>query len=146
MNKYRSAGILVAAILAIIPSQVGTAETYDLVILNGRVMDPESGLDAIRNVGVKVGYWAADAAGAPVEALEETAEADAYATSLQQASEIAVNAARRPGLELVTSRLYPNAEADVMSNRGKAFVATELPLKIVPRPQDDRPSRHGAKP
>jgi N-acyl-D-glutamate deacylase len=28
---------------------------YDLVILNGRVMDPESGLDAKRNVGVKDG-------------------------------------------------------------------------------------------
>jgi hypothetical protein len=39
---------------------------------------------------ILVGYWAADAAGAPVKALEETAEADAYATSLQQASEIAV--------------------------------------------------------
>ena len=95
---------------------------------------------------ILVGYWAADAAGAPVKALEETAEADAYATSLQQASEIAVNAARRPGLELVTSRLYPNAEANVMSNRDKVLVATELPLKIVPRPTDDRPSRGGAKP
>jgi hypothetical protein len=93
-----------------------------------------------------VGYWAADAAGAPVKALEETAEADAYATSLQQASEIAVNAARRPALELVTSRLNPNAEANVMSNRDKAFVATEVPLKIVPRPPDDRPRRGGAKP
>ena len=31
------------------------AETYDLVILNGRVMDPESGLDGVRNVGVKDG-------------------------------------------------------------------------------------------
>jgi N-acyl-D-glutamate deacylase len=28
---------------------------FDLVILNGRVMDPETGLDAIRNVGVKDG-------------------------------------------------------------------------------------------
>ena len=28
------------------------AQTYDLVILNGRVMDPESGLDAVRHVGV----------------------------------------------------------------------------------------------
>ena len=27
-------------------------KTYDLVILNGRVMDPESGLDALRNVGI----------------------------------------------------------------------------------------------
>ena len=31
------------------------AETYDLVILNGRVMDPETKLDAVRNVGVKNG-------------------------------------------------------------------------------------------
>jgi len=86
---------------------------------------------------ILVGYWAADAAGEPVKALEETAEADAYATSLQQASEIAANAARRPGLELVTSRLNPNAEANV---------ATEVPLKIVPLPPNDRPSRGGAKP
>jgi urease alpha subunit len=56
MKQHRFAGILVATLLAVIPSsQVGTAETYDLVILNGRVMDPESGLDAIRNVGVKDG-------------------------------------------------------------------------------------------
>jgi hypothetical protein len=31
------------------------AQDYDLVILNGRVMDPESKLDAVRNVGVKGG-------------------------------------------------------------------------------------------
>ena len=31
------------------------AADYDLVILNGRVMDPESKLDAVRNVGVKDG-------------------------------------------------------------------------------------------
>ena len=29
--------------------------TYDVVIANGRVMDPESGLDAVRNVGIKGG-------------------------------------------------------------------------------------------
>jgi dihydroorotase len=28
-------------------------ESYDIVILNGRVMDPETGLDAIRNVGIR---------------------------------------------------------------------------------------------
>jgi len=32
---------------------------YDLVIMNGRVMDPESGLDAIRNVGIRDGKIAA---------------------------------------------------------------------------------------
>jgi N-acyl-D-aspartate/D-glutamate deacylase len=30
-------------------------ETYDIAILNGRVMDPESGLDAVRNVGIRTG-------------------------------------------------------------------------------------------
>ena len=30
-------------------------ETFDLVIANGRVMDPESGLDAVRNVGITAG-------------------------------------------------------------------------------------------
>jgi N-acyl-D-aspartate/D-glutamate deacylase len=30
-------------------------ETYDVAILNGRVMDPESGLDAVRNVGIRDG-------------------------------------------------------------------------------------------
>ncbi len=35
------------------------AKEYDLVILNGRVMDPETNLDAVRNVGVKDGKIAA---------------------------------------------------------------------------------------
>src|SRR5260370_41790401 len=28
------------------------AQTYDIVLANGRVMDPETGLDAVRNVGI----------------------------------------------------------------------------------------------
>ena len=32
-----------------------TAEFYDVVILNGRVMDPESNLDAVRNIGISKG-------------------------------------------------------------------------------------------
>src|SRR5437016_1632165 len=31
------------------------AQEYDLVIKNGRVLDPETGLDAVRNVGVAGG-------------------------------------------------------------------------------------------
>jgi N-acyl-D-aspartate/D-glutamate deacylase len=34
-------------------------ETYDLVIANGRAVDPESGLDAVRNVGIRDGKIAA---------------------------------------------------------------------------------------
>jgi len=35
--------------------RVAADDTYDIAILNGRVMDPESGLDAIRNVGIRAG-------------------------------------------------------------------------------------------
>jgi N-acyl-D-aspartate/D-glutamate deacylase len=34
-------------------------ETYDITILNGRVIDPESGLDTVRNVGIRAGKIAA---------------------------------------------------------------------------------------
>ena len=44
--------MVVVSGLAVLPVQ---AQDYDLVILNGRVMDPESKLDAVRNVGVKDG-------------------------------------------------------------------------------------------
>jgi N-acyl-D-aspartate/D-glutamate deacylase len=35
------------------------AQQYDVVLSNGRVMDPESGLDAVRNVGITAGRIAA---------------------------------------------------------------------------------------
>ena len=41
--------------LALAPAVGVVAADYDLVILNGRVMDPETGYDAIANVGVKDG-------------------------------------------------------------------------------------------
>jgi len=39
------------ALLCLIPALL-SAQTYDLVLRGGRVMDPESGLDAVRNVGI----------------------------------------------------------------------------------------------
>jgi dihydroorotase len=36
-------------------TQAAFAQTYDLVILGGHVMDPDSGLDAVRNIGVSAG-------------------------------------------------------------------------------------------
>jgi N-acyl-D-aspartate/D-glutamate deacylase len=52
--------LIAAAALALAPRGLSSAdEAYDVVILNGRVMDPESGLDAVRNVGVKEGKIAA---------------------------------------------------------------------------------------
>jgi dihydroorotase len=39
------------------------AQDFDVVIANGRVMDPGSGLDAVRNVGIRAGKIAAVSAG-----------------------------------------------------------------------------------
>ncbi|WEM44791.1 amidohydrolase family protein (plasmid) [Photobacterium sp. DA100] len=44
-----------AATLYLCVSSLVTAADYDVVILNGRVMDPETKLDAVRNVGIKDG-------------------------------------------------------------------------------------------
>ncbi len=44
-----------ALALAGISAVNSVAEVYDMVILNGRVMDPETNLDAVRNVGIKDG-------------------------------------------------------------------------------------------
>src|ERR1700691_6106501 len=46
--------------LIVIASAAGLfAQTYDVVLSGGRVMDPESGLDAVRNVGINGGRIAA---------------------------------------------------------------------------------------
>jgi hypothetical protein len=39
-------------LLYLLPSFLA-AQTFDIVLKNGRVIDPESGLDAVRNVGVR---------------------------------------------------------------------------------------------
>jgi N-acyl-D-aspartate/D-glutamate deacylase len=49
---------LVAALCALTPINVASPEPqpeYDIVILNGRVIDPESRLDAVRNIGISNG-------------------------------------------------------------------------------------------
>jgi len=55
--------ILACLIIAMVPVGDLGAQTYDLVLQGGRVMDPESGLDAIRDVGIRDGRVAAVAEG-----------------------------------------------------------------------------------
>ncbi len=38
-----------------VAAPIEAQDNYDAVITNGRVMDPESGLDAVRNVGILAG-------------------------------------------------------------------------------------------
>jgi predicted PurR-regulated permease PerM len=87
---------------------------------------------------ILVGHWAEDAAHAPIKALEETAEADAYATSFHEAGEIAVNAARRTKIELVTP-LKPDT-APPLAIPAKPRAGAREALKIVPGSPDN--SRH----
>src|SRR4030095_9565669 len=54
VRRARIAGLVIAllAVMATSLIRAQTAQTFDLVIANGRVLDPESGLDAVRNIGV----------------------------------------------------------------------------------------------
>ena len=76
---------------------------------------------------ILVGCWTDDAAGAPLKALKETAEADAYATSLHEAAEIAVEAARRPSLELETPLQPVAANLSPCEGVGTAHTPPRLP-------------------
>ena len=49
---------LMAAFVIATPATAAD-DAYDVVIANGRVMDPQSGLDAVRNVGLRAGRIAA---------------------------------------------------------------------------------------
>src|SRR3954464_7678201 len=61
MNDYRAprrrwlvVGLMLSVCMASF-SGCNSPLTYDVVILNGRVMDPETGFDAVRNVAVQNG-------------------------------------------------------------------------------------------
>ena len=59
---------VVAAVCALIRIESASSEPeYDIVILNGRVIDPESGLDAIRNIGISL-----STTGGIIQAISET--------------------------------------------------------------------------
>jgi len=51
----RQSRCLVLSLLLVLAAIPAAAKDYDLVILNSRVMDPESNLDAVRNLGIKGG-------------------------------------------------------------------------------------------
>jgi predicted PurR-regulated permease PerM len=86
---------------------------------------------------IVVGYWAGDESGAPVNTLKETTEADAYATSLHDAAEIAVDRARRPGVGLETPQV--GAEVYETSNLVEVVPSKEVSLKMVSQPSQDTP-------
>jgi N-acyl-D-aspartate/D-glutamate deacylase len=52
MDKPMTTRLLLLLLLCLAGATPAAAQTYDIVLSRGRVMDPESGLDAIRNVGI----------------------------------------------------------------------------------------------
>jgi dihydroorotase len=59
MIFYRTLAVTLMASFVMAASAAAADNTYDVAIVNGRVMDPESGLDAVRNVGLRDGKVAA---------------------------------------------------------------------------------------
>ena len=55
MGKMRHSLLLIAALLPLLLP----AQTYDTVLANGRVIDPASGLDEVRHIGIRSGRIAA---------------------------------------------------------------------------------------
>ena len=54
MRGVRSRIVFVSAILALASADgAGAQEPYDVAIVGGRVIDPETGLDAVRSVGIR---------------------------------------------------------------------------------------------
>ena len=51
-SNYKVMKTLLAIVTTLAMTVFAQAETYDLVIRGGRVIDPETGLDAVRNVGI----------------------------------------------------------------------------------------------
>src|SRR6476659_2680111 len=80
---------------------------------------------------VLVGYWADDGGGAALKALEATAEADAYATSLKEAARFCIDAAR--GHDQPETEAEPNgdgtAKDDGPAKNEKAAKGEKSPVK-----------------
>lgn len=55
---------LLRTLLLLLVTSIADADEYDVVILNGRVMDPETSFDAVRNVGIRGGKIATITTGA----------------------------------------------------------------------------------
>jgi N-acyl-D-aspartate/D-glutamate deacylase len=67
VNKVVRSAVGLLCLLLVLPGAVqGQTQTYDLVLAGGRVIDPESGLDGIRNVGIDGGQIVA-ISGAPLK-------------------------------------------------------------------------------
>ena len=52
--SYSVVGLVISTVLSCGPPET-TVERYELVVQGGRVMDPDSGLDAVRNLGIRKG-------------------------------------------------------------------------------------------
>lgn len=54
-RRFGAGASAALCVLMLLASAAACAEVFDIVIAHGRVMDPESGLDAVENVGISAG-------------------------------------------------------------------------------------------
>jgi hypothetical protein len=98
---------------------------------------------------VLVGFWADDGGGAALKALEATAEADAYATSLKEAARFCIDAAR--GHDVSKSKALAKGETlpagtvasndDEASTSEKAAKDEKTLAKTAPAKDEKAPAR-----
>jgi N-acyl-D-glutamate deacylase len=65
MRDY-SLVVAVAAVLLAVPPSRAQSDAYDVVIRNGRAIDPDSQLDAVRSIGIR-GWKIAAISAAPLQ-------------------------------------------------------------------------------
>lgn len=120
---------LIVLLLAALVSVMAVAQTYDLVIEGGRVMDPETGLDATRNVGIvngKVSKISADAlTGKHVISARGLVVAPGFIDLHQHGQDLA--SSRLKALDGVTTALEmeigkPDVEAFLQSKQGQSLI------------------------
>ncbi len=68
-NPLLFPALAIAGLLAVVPVALSSVQPLDLVITNGRVIDPESGLDAVRQIGIR-GDRVVSIGTEPLEGLE----------------------------------------------------------------------------
>jgi hypothetical protein len=133
---YPSPLLLGVAVLLCAPpffeSEAG-GQTYDLVVANGRVMDPESGLDAVRHVGIMEGSIPSDydpsggAPEGPCEAIvnEASSEGQAVLTipvELDRYIECEMRERQIPGLALAIAR-----NGEILTERAYEHLGLPVP-------------------
>jgi N-acyl-D-glutamate deacylase len=148
-GRTQLAALMLAVVMAIVVPSYAVAETYDVVINNGRVMDPETNFDGVRNVGIKDGKIVAITKDAikGKETIDATGHvvAPGFIEGHQHATDqFSRKVNLRDGLTTQMdfeagagdiAKWYANAEGKTQSNYGMVVLATLARVSVLDGPE-----------